>query len=311
MYGFGHKSHIKTQLNYYFLRQRIFMRRTLSTLTLPCFLMAFCCTPVLNADVVVYEISAASPVGDNGANAGAANDEGLVDNGDGTFSVSSSTTSANNTATFINSGDVGSVNDALGRTLLPTDTVTVSLTVDSFIGNLNANGTEFGIVGGAGFREATNLLLQIDNDGIRGGVASFFNDGPNVNRADTPGVTDADIQDGFSVEAVYDINGITYTVSGVTATNPVPGDALTPDGYTYSLTAAEIQALSGDPGNAYDFVGDVGGGFAYYSFQTNTAGAETAVISNFTVDVASAVPEPSSVALLSLGAIGFLVRRRR
>ena len=287
------------------------MRRNLLALTLPCLLMAFCCTPVLNADVV-YEISEATPVGDNGFNAGTANDEAVVANADGTFTVTSSTSSGNNTATFINSGDGGTINALLGSTLLATDTVTVSLTVDSFIGNLNANGTEFGIVGGTGFRAPTNLLLQIDNDGARGGVASFFNDGGNVNRADTPGVDDAELQNGFSVEAVYDINGITYTVTDVVPTSTVPADTFTPTSYTYSLTAAEIQALSGDPGNPYDFVGDVGGGFAYFSFQANTAGAETAVISDFSIDVTSiAVPEPSSVALLSLGAIGFLVRRRK
>ncbi len=49
----------------------------------------------------------------------------------------------------------------------------------------------------------------------------------------------------------------------------------------------------------------------FYLNQTNNSGASNSVFSNFAYFEATAVPEPSALALLGLGAIGLFARRRR
>lgn len=80
-------------------------------------------------------------------------------------------------------------------------------------------------------------------------------------------------------------------------------------------TLAPVNVTANDLANNWEqymveatFVNDVGADEIAYSFGFNGNGRVTGVV----VDgVAAAIPEPSSVALLGLGALGFLLRRRR
>lgn len=275
---------------------------------------AVCCLPVLlsvlstsvEADVVqtIYDASATSNVGANTANIGGGNPS-ITDNMNGTLTLSSDPTAGNNNAFFLDSGDGGSIATLLGRSLIATDTVTVRGTIDSVTGisNFSGNGIEFGLQSATGFRSDPNLLFQIDDGTNRGGEAPFFGTNGNVNATSAPAVNEAGLRDGFSFEAIYDVNGITFNVTDVVTFNIQPGDVSTPTSYSYFVPAGFL---------GYDFLTDVNGSFAYLSVQRTGTGQTDVNLSEFTIEVESvAVPEPTSATLLTVGGLGMLMRRRR
>ena len=121
----------------------------------------------------IYSISPTTVFGDNAANSGTTGFT-FTDNMDGTFTLANATDSGPNNSVFVESSDEGSVSAILGRALTADDVVTVSGTVASATVNYSANGVEFGLQSAPGFRAQPNLLLQIDADDDRGGLAPFF-----------------------------------------------------------------------------------------------------------------------------------------
>lgn len=263
------------------------------------FLAAGCLLVTQTQASVVYSITSGTAFGDNGFNGGSG--ATFTDNMDGTYALANAANSGNNNAAFVASSST--VSGANGGAISATDTVTVCGTIDSFVGNPTANGFEFGLQNGTGFRSDPNLLFQIDDGGNRGGLAPFFSTsgpGANVNNSDTPGATEASLGDGFSFSAVYDAAGITYTVSDIITTNEQGAEPVGATSYTWFHTDAAYVA---------NWTTLVGNSSAYYSHQK--AGVPgTSTISKFSIDV-TAVPEPSSLALVGLGVIGMCARRRR
>lgn len=277
---------------------------------------------------VVYSISSATSTGSNGANGGTPT---FTDNMDGTFTLAHANITGANNAVYLNSVDnfAAPTNDinaltaaTLGRSLLSTDTVVVSGTVDSTTGfNLNANGIELGIVseffqvdadgttptGDGAFRSRPNLAFQVDDNGNLSGPAPFYNTdftqtgGANVNRADYAGITEASLIDGFSYTATYTANSIVFELTNIVVDDTLNGATAGDTTYTAALTGADLVG--------YSLTDDVGAGFAYLSFQ-DQGGGGSYDISQFQIEVI-AVPEPSSCLLIGLVSTGLLVRRRR
>ena len=236
-----------------------------------------------------YSISAETDFGDNGANAGTMGPS-FTDNSDGTFTLANGADSGANNAVFINSSDGGSVRTRLGRALTSEDVVTVSGTVSSATVNYNANGVEFGLQSAAGFRSAPNLLLQVDDNGNRGGFAPFFGTplpGANVNRTQTPGATEESLNDGYSFVATYTATDIVFTLSDIVTVNATGSEPVGATSFSYSFTDA-VAADASLQGALDDYIANystlVGNSFGYFSFQKTGSGNST-TISDFSVVV--------------------------
>ena len=245
----------------------------------------------LQEPVATYTISAATNLGDNGANSGSQSPT-LTDNVDGTFTLANGTDSGINNAVFIDSSDAGSVSTILGRALTSDDVVTVSGTVAVASVSYHANGVEFGLQSAAGFRSQPNMLLQIDADGARGGLAPFFgtpSPGSNTERAQTPGVTEASLNDGYTFVATYSATDIVYTVSDIITTNETGTEPIEATSFTFSLSeAVAADATLTDSLNDYvaNYPSLVGGAFGYFSHQKTGTGNFT-TLSNFEIAVTS------------------------
>ena len=237
---------------------------------------------------IVYSINPDTNFGDNGFASGTG--PTFTDNADGTFSLANATNSGNNNSVFIDSSDGGSVSSLLGRALTTNDVVTVSGTIASADVDYRANGVEFGLQSDAGFRAEPNLLLQIDADGARGGLADLFgtpNPGTAANRTQIPGVVEASLNDGYSFIATYTPTDIIYTVSNIVTVNETGAE---PEGAT-SLSFSLSDAAALDPSLSStldDYVASysslVGDSFAYFS-QQNSGGGTSSNFSNFEIAV--------------------------
>ena len=240
-----------------------------------------------------YSISASTGFGNNGANAGT-QPTTFTDNMDGTFTLAHGTDSGANNAVFIDSSDAGSISTFLGRALTSDDVVTVSGTVSSATVNYSANGVEFGLQSAPGFRAQPNMLLQVDADGTRGGLAPFFgtpSPGTNTNRTQIPGVTETSLNDGYSFVATYSATDIVYTVSDIITTNETGTEPVGAISFTFSLSdAAAADATL--QGTLDDYIANyttlVGGGYAYFS-QQKTGNGNSTIISNFEIEVTGPV----------------------
>ncbi|MEM7311668.1 MAG: hypothetical protein AAF497_00815 [Planctomycetota bacterium] len=274
--------------------------------------------PAILRGQVIYTINPDTNFGTNGANAGTG--PTFTDNSDGTFSLAHATNSGNNNAAFIDSGDStgttinGWTNAVLGRNLATTDTVTVRGTVaPEGIYNPIANGFELGSHSAQGFRAQPNLLFQIrafntfDGNSISG-TAPFFDyvaNGTGVNMRNNASeiVDEASSGDGFSFEATYTESLFTFEISDII----VASTGATTLTYTFDPT---VDATSSGATSGFDFLTDVGNGFAYYSQQKQAQGDFPMIISNFEVEV-TAVPEPTSMLALIAGLLGLAPGLRR
>ena len=237
---------------------------------------------------VVYSINPVTSFGGNGFASGTG--PTFTDNADGTFSLANAINSGNNNAVFIDSSDGGSVSSLLGRALTTNDVVTVSGTVTSADVDYRANGVEFGLQSDAGFRAEPNLLLQIDADGARGGLADNFgtpNPGTSANRSQTPGVVEASLNDGYSFTATYTSTDIIYTVSNIVTVNETGAEPAGATSFSFSLSEAAT-ADSSLSSALDDYVANystlVGSSFAYFAHQ-NSGGGTSSTFSNFEIAV--------------------------
>ena len=237
---------------------------------------------------IVYSINPDTSFGDNGFASGTG--PTFTDNLDGTFSLANATNSGNNNSVFLDSSDGGSVSSLLGRALTINDVVTVSGTVTSADVDYRANGVEFGLQSAAGFRAVPNLLLQIDADGARGGLAGSFgtpNPGTVADRSQTPGVVEASMNDGYSFTATYTPTDIIYTVSNIVTVNETGAEPAGATSFSFSLSGAAAgdsslsSALDDYVANYSSLVGD---SFAYFSHQNSSGGTST-TFGNFEIAV--------------------------
>ena len=147
---------------------------------------------------------------------------------------------------FASAGDIDSL---LGRPLLETETVRLSLTIDSLIGDVWANGLEFGISpNGTALRPNGNLIYQIRPDGAEGSVASNGLDGGGASGF---GVVESSMLDGFSAELVASRFGYTFTLSDVL------------------LSTGTEAVYHGSFSSPAEFRDAMGGGHFYFTCQKN------------------------------------------
>ena len=163
------------------------------------------------------------------------------------------------------------------------------------VGQLRSSGIEFGLqsaIDNPLSNDPGDLFVRAEASNIGGDIGTFFDGGGFVDSG--AGGTTPTITDGFTITLDADVDGYTFTLESIGATSPV-----------------EISgAFTGT-----QFVDFVGGGHFYYAQQQfNTANNGVNLLGNITqasVHVTTAVPEPSSLALLAIGAVGICVRRRR
>ncbi len=227
-----------------------------------------------------YSINAGTSFGTNGVNAGTA-EPTLTDNMDGTFTLANGADSGIGNAVFIDSSDAGSIGSLWGGPLTRDVFITVFGTVTSADIDYNSNGVEFGLVSAAGFRAGPNLLFQIDADGARGGLAPFFgtpNPNADIDRAQTPGIVEASLNDGYSFVADYSATDIYFTVYDIVTENEVGTEPVGATQFAFSLS----DAVEADPSLASvldDYVANfptlVGDSFVYFSHQSSGGGSST------------------------------------
>ena len=234
-----------------------------------------------------YSINAGTNFGTNGVNAGTAG-PAFTDNMDGTFTLTNGTDSGVGNAVFIDSSDAGSIGALWGGPLTRDVFITVFGTVSSADIDYHCSGVEFGLVSAAGFRAGPNLLFQIDADGARGGLAPFFgtpNPNADIDRAQTPGIVEASLNDGYSFVADYSATDIYFTVYDIVTENEVGTEPVAATSFTFSLT----DAVEADPSLASvldDYVANfptlVGDSYAYFSHQ-NSGGENSTTFSQLEI----------------------------
>ncbi|MDF7808208.1 hypothetical protein P4E94_12215 [Pontiellaceae bacterium B12219] len=158
--------------------------------------------------------------------------------------------------------------------LAATDTVTLSLTVDSITGTWRANGVQFGIVGDVAFLDIRELS---DTNNFVIGIEAG-NNGSDVLLAGSWlangslgfDAQEASVLDGFSMEIVAGVAGYSLTISDVIIANSsVPG-------ISNGDTSATVSGTFADG----DFVNYFGSGHLYYAAQRfNTSAATDPLIS--------------------------------
>ena len=198
-----------------------------------------------------------------------------------------------NITALLSTDDINTLN---GATLTDLDTVTATITVSGLsVGQLRSSGIEFGLqsaIDNPLSNDPGDLFVRAEASNIGGDIGTFFDGGGFVDSG--AGGTTPTITDGFTITLDADVDGYTFTLESIGATSPV-----------------EISgAFTGT-----QFVDIVGGGRFYYAQQQfNPANNGVNLLGNITqasVHVTTAVPEPSSLALLAIGAVGICVRRRR
>jgi len=206
-------------------------------------------------------------------------------------------TYTNGTANFDFSGftSTDDVNTLNGTALVSTDVVTATINVSSFSGaELRANGIDFGFNNTTvlGTAEVGDLQLRLNASNNQGAIQTFFNGGGAVNSGSNTDV--AQLTDGFTAILVADVNGYTFTIDGATASQ------LVIDG-TFSGT------------EFVDIIGNAHFTFAQQHRNNDDApnpGDLSSLITEASIEVVS-IPEPSSTALLGLGGLALIMRRRK
>ena len=193
---------------------------------------------------------------------------------------------------FTSTNDVNTLN---GTDIVSTDVVTATINVSSFSGaELRANGIDFGFNNDTalGTESVGDLQVRLNATNLSGAIQTFFNGGDALNSGSNTNV--AQLTDGFTATLVADVNGYTFTIDGATAS------PLVIDG-TFSGT---------------EFVDTIGN--AHFTFsqqhrnndQAASPGDLSSLIAEASIEVVS-IPEPSSTALLGLGGLALIMRRRK
>jgi hypothetical protein len=172
--------------------------------------------------------------------------------------------------------------------LTDTDTVTMSLTVDSITGTWRANGVQFGMSGNTTFLSGTNNFafgVEAGNNGsdvlLTGSWLANGNLGFDAQ--------EASVLDGFSMEIVAGASGYTFTLSDVIIANS------TVAGISNGDTSATVSGTFA----AGDFVNYFGSGHLYYTAQRfNTSAATDPLVS--TISVASIAVDVQDDPILEL-----------
>ena len=188
------------------------------------------------------------------------------------------------------------VNTLNGGAITDANTVTVTVSVSGFsVGIIRANGIDFGL-NNATTSNISNLetgdnIIRLEASNIGGDIGTFFNGAAFLDSSSTS--TTAELTNGFTAILVADVDGYTYTLDSVGDTSPV----------TVSGTYA--------PGEFVSTVGNSHLVFAQQQFNAGNNGVN--LLSNITqasIEVTT-VPEPSSAALLGLGGLALIMRRRK
>ena len=243
------------------------------------------------AQTFIYRINDGTNVGSNLVESGTTRPT-LTNNLNGTFTLANGTDSGRDNAAFIDSSDQGrTIAILLGREISQFDVVRVSGNVRSANLDYSSDGVEFGLNIGTGFRVTPNLLFQIDAGGERGGFAPFYGTprpGTDVDRAQTPGVTEASLNDGYSFSATYSATDIVYVVSNIITTNERGAEPVGATSFSFSLS----QAVATDPtlqGVLDNYISNfrriASGSSGYFSHQKTGTGNTSSVISNFGISV--------------------------
>ena len=245
----------------------------------------------IQAQNTIYRINDGTNVFTNLVNVGTTRPT-LTNNLNGTFTLANGIDSGDDNAVSIDSSDQGStLENILGRPINPCNVITVSGTVASANLDYSTDGVEFGLNIGTGFRLLPNVLLQIDADEERGGFAPFYGTprpGLDIDRTQTPGVTEASLNDGYTFSAKYSANNIVYTVSDIVTTNEIGNEPVGATTFTYSLqnAVAADPSLQGVLDNYIAQFGRiVGGSSAYFSHQKTGTGNTSTTFSNFGVTI--------------------------
>lgn len=171
------------------------------------------------------------------------------------------------------------IDTLLGRPLLDTETVVLRLTVDAIVGNLNANGFEFGISpNGTGFRPAGHAIFQVRPNNATASMAAGAFDGGGPAAF---GLTEASVINGFTGVLTADQHGYTFVFSDVV------------------LASGSSATYSGTFASPTQFRDTMGGGHFYATAQ-KTANPNPMVVSVSEASI-NVIPEPSSRCLLLLG----------
>ncbi|WP_372809012.1 hypothetical protein, partial [Pontiella sp.] len=171
--------------------------------------------------------------------------------------------------------------------LTATDTVTLSLRVDSIAGTWRANGAQFGIVGDAANPSGTNnFLVGIEAANTGSDVAilsSWISTGLGFD------AQEASVLNGFGMEIAANVAGYTITLSDIVVANS------TVAGINNGATSATISG-SFAPG---DFVNYFGNGHLYFAAQRyNTSPATDPLVT--TISEASIAVETQTNPLLAV-----------
>lgn len=198
-------------------------------------------------------------------------------------------------------GSTDDINTLNGSVLTDLDTITISLTIDSVshtgTSELRSRGIQFGMASGvaldSGSASSTSLIIGLGGGGNSNPVSLIQGTGAANASQVAPAFTidPASVADGFGVTLTADANGYTFSYTGLT---------------TSSGTLADVTGTFA-PG---EFTSEFGNGHFYLLTQKRLVGTTTLDISEASINIET-VPEPSSFALIGLGSLGLLLRRRR